>query len=165
MTMAHGITALREEISTAFGGRPYPGDEAIVDRQPGCRGLEADEAWQLFQGKSWREIAEGSDPVQLRDHMGFLSFEGFVYYLPAFLHLAFDVDNPHGIDDAFVFKLWSFPEEVSSRLEPAEKRVTVRVLERLAAEYHKRRFVPNDAQRALDDHWAYFTDEELGLSG
>jgi len=99
----------------------------------------------------------------LRDDLGFLTYEGFVYYLPAFLELSLDAEHRFDLDGTLTSFLWSFPEEVASRLEPAEKRAVVHVLEFLAAAFDERGYVRNDARAALDHYWAYFTDEELGL--
>jgi len=99
----------------------------------------------------------------LRDDLGFLTFEGFVYYLPAFLELSLDSDRRFDLDQTLVSFLWSFPEQVASLLGPREKRAVVHVLEFLAGEFDERGFVQNNARAALDHYWAYFTDEELGL--
>ena len=99
----------------------------------------------------------------LRDDLGFLTFEGFVYYLPAFLELSLDSDHRFDLDQTLVSFLWSFPEQVASLLGPGEKRAVVHVLEFLAGEFDERGFVQNNARAALDHYWAYFTDEELGL--
>ena len=99
----------------------------------------------------------------LRDDLGFLTYEGFVYYLPVFLELSLDSEHRFDLDGTLASFLWSFPEEVASRLEPAEKRAVVHVLEFLAAAFDERGYVRNDARAALDHYWAYFTDEELGL--
>ena len=85
-----------------------------------------------------------------------------MYYLPAFLELSLDADRRFDLDQSLVSFLWSFPEDVASRLGPHEKRAVVHVLEFLADEFEKRRFVQNNARAALDHYWAYFTDEELG---
>jgi hypothetical protein len=98
----------------------------------------------------------------LRDDLGFLTFEGFVYYLPAFLELSLDAERRFDLDESLVSFLWSFPEDVSSLLAPREKRAVVHVLEFLADEFDKRGFIQNNARAALEHYWAYFTDEELG---
>jgi hypothetical protein len=158
------IQELEREIQEAFASRSYPGDDRIARRQPGCQGAEAEETWERFRGKDWRQIAAVGRELDFRDDVSFLTPEGFVYYLPAFLELALDQESPTGIDDSLVFHLWSFSEEIASLLQPKEKRAVVRVLEYLAGEYDKQNLVRNNAQAALDHYWAYFTDEELGLS-
>jgi hypothetical protein len=85
-----------------------------------------------------------------------------VYYLPAFLELSLDADRRFDLDESVVSYLWSFPEQVATLLDPGEKRAVVQVLEFLAGEFEKRRYVQNNARAALDHYWAYFTDEELG---
>lgn len=74
-----------------------------------------------------------------------------------------NLDDPFAPDNELVFHLWSFPEEISPHLKPAEKRATVHVLAFLSEEYARRKYPRNDAYVALDHYWAYFTDEELGL--
>jgi hypothetical protein len=153
---------LRREVQEAFRRRPYPGDDAIARRRPGCAGQEAEEVWQRYHGKDWKQIVADGRQRNLRDDLGFLTFEGFVYYLPAFLELSLDAERRFDLDGTLASFLWSFPEEVASRLEPREKRVVVRVLEYLAGEFDERGYVRNDARAALEHYWAYFTDGELG---
>lgn len=157
------LASLRHGIDAAFARRSYPGDERIVSRQPGCRGIEAEEVFQFLHGQDWRQLAACSPPKDLRDEMAFLSFEGFVYYLPAFLLLALDRTRLHDASEPLVFMLWSFPEQIASLLEPAEKKSVVQTLEYLAAEYDHQKRVTNEARVALEHFWAYFTDQELGL--
>lgn len=153
---------LRREVHDAFARRPYPGDDAIARRRPGCPGYEAEEVWQRYRGKDWPEMVAAGRQRNLRDDLGFLTFEGFAYYLPAFLELSLDADHRFDLDQSLVSFLWSFPEEVASLLGPREKRAVVHVLEFLADEFEKRGFIQNNARAALDHYWAYFTDEELG---
>jgi len=151
-----------QEIREAFAGRPYPGDDRIARRQPGCRGSEAEETWNLFRGKEWQEMIPIGRKVNLGEHVPFLTFEGFAYYLPALLTLALRVEDLRAPDEELVFHLWSYPEEIAALLRPSEKKILVQVLELLAREYAQRNYVRNDAQTALDHYWAYFTDDELG---
>src|SRR5215203_3227293 len=111
-----------QEIQDAFAQRPYPGDDNIALRRSDCPGYEGEEVWEIYRGKDWREILQAGRELDLSSSLSFLTFEGFVYYLPAFLTLALDVDGPFGLGESLVFKLWSFPEEVASRLAPKEKR-------------------------------------------
>ena len=160
--MSSIIQDLEREIREAFASRSYPGDDRIVHRQPGCRGSEAEETWERFRGRDWRQIVAAGRELDLRDDVSFLSPEGFIYYLPAFLELSLDRENPTGPDDSLVSHLWTHSEEIASLLRPKEKRVVVHVLEYLAGEFDKRLPDRNNAQTALDHYWAYFTDEELG---
>jgi hypothetical protein len=153
---------LRREVQDAFARRPYPGDDAIARRRPGCAGDEAEEVWQRYRGKDWKQMVAVGRQQNLRDDLGFLTFAGFVYYLPAFLELSLDADRRFDLDESVVSYLWSFPEQVATLLDPGEKRAVVQVLEFLAEEFEKRRYVQNNARAALDHYWAYFTDEELG---
>jgi hypothetical protein len=157
---------LAQEIQDAFAGRPYPGDGEIALRRPSFPQYEGEEVWERFRGRDWREILRigQARELDLSGSMAFLTLKGFVYYLPAFLTLALDVDGPFEVGESLVFKLWSFPEEVAALLAPAEKRAVVHVLEHLARVYDERNPVRNNARVALDHYWAYFTDDELGLS-
>src|SRR4051794_28308448 len=114
---------LAQEIQEAFAGRPYPGDDRIARRQPGCRGGEAEEAWSLFRGKDWREMIPVGRETNLGEHVPFLTFEGFVCFLPALLTLALHMDDLRAPDEELVFHLWSFPEEIAALLRPSEKRI------------------------------------------
>lgn len=143
---------LQAEIRAAFADHAYPGDERLVDPVDGCGGAEPEQTRLYFQNKDWREVAAG-DPTPLRDVLGFLSFEGFAYYLPAFLLHSFDVDDPGQPGDTVIHRLWSFPEEISSHLSPREKQATVQALEYLAGEYDAHGMERNEARWALDDYW------------
>jgi hypothetical protein len=160
--MAPGVEELRRDIEAAFAPRPYPGDGAIARRRYGCAGMEAEQTWELFRGKDWREVVVLGRQANLRDHLGFLTFDGFVYYLPAFLELALERGSPFDLDEALASFLWSFPEEVAALLDAGQKGAVVGVLDYLAAEFDRRGFVQNNARAALDHYWAFFTDEELG---
>ena len=145
--MASGAEELSREIEAAFAWRPRPGEDG-----------------NDFGGRHWREIIPGARDVEVRDRMGTLRHERFVYYLPAFLTLALDVDSYFEVGDRLVFQLWSFPQELSALLTPAERRAVVHVLQHLSDAYERRgyRGAENDAFVALDHYWAYLTDEELG---
>lgn len=158
--MTHNPEDLLKELIAAFSERKYPGDENLVSKYPFSE--DAEETQNFFRGKSWKEILR-CDDTDLRTYAGFLNFDGFAYYLPAFLILGLDPD--FDIGETAVFTMWSFPEDIANRLGPAEKLATVHVLEYLAHQYRK--LYPempeymNQAHRALDEYWAYFTDEEL----
>ncbi len=154
---------LIQEIQQAFAGRPYPGDDRIARRRPGGIASEADETWERFRGKDWREMVAVGREYDLRENISFLTFEGFVYYLPAYLTLALGPDATLDLDEFVASHLWAFPEEIAPLLQPAEKRAVVHALEFLAREFESRKYITNDAKTALDQYWAYFTDEELGL--
>ncbi|HTG33748.1 MAG TPA: DUF6714 family protein [Thermoanaerobaculia bacterium] len=155
---------LIQEIQEAFASRSYPGDDRIARRRPDGIASEADETWERFRGKDWGEMVAVGREHDLRENISFLTFEGFVYYLPAYLTLALRPDAPLDIDEFVASHLWAFPGEISPLLRPAERRAVVHALELLAREFDSRKYVTNDAQTALDHYWAYFTDEELGLS-
>lgn len=165
----HEIEDLREEIEAAFSWRSYPGDDAIVNRRCGCIGWEAEEAWEVYRGMSWREALQPGD-LNHGQYLTWLTNQGFVYYLSAFLILSIERKVEFPPDFETVSRLWTWPEEVSSLLTPSEKRAVVHALEYLAdAEEERswphRRNWPNDPRTALLHYWAYFTDAELGLTG
>lgn len=167
LTMAHPVDELRLEVARAFSERERPASavapEAAEASEGGCRGSETEQARAYFARADWRDVAAGSLDDGLNDAMPFLPYDEFVYFLPGFVHRALDLDGPGAVDGPLVFKLWSFPQEIASRLEPQEKRAIVHVLEYLADAYDDRGYVRNPARRALDEYWALFTDRELGL--
>lgn len=159
--MTRSLDSLRRELASAFT-RPYPGDENLARTRSDCPGYEGNLARDWLRGKTWQEVLdEGTGD---RDLLSFLTRAAWLYFFPAFATLALDLDHPQDFADTLILHLWSFPEEISADLSPRERRAIVHWLEVLAAKYDQRQFVPNDAQRALDDYWAYFTDEELGLT-
>jgi hypothetical protein len=161
---------LREEIHAAFAGRPYPGDENLALRQPGCPGYEGDDVARFFRGKDWREITLESilngSGLDRNAFMFFMTSEGFVYYLPAFLAMSLDVDGPFDFGEPLAFLLTPPPEGekfgawrdhfagIVSFLTPEERQAVVHVLEYLASEYERRRYTTNQARMALDSYWA-----------
>lgn len=158
------IQKLAQEIETAFAGRPYPGDDAIARSRTAGEAPGSASTWERFRGKDWREVVSMGREHDLRQDVLALTPEGFAYYLPAFLIRSLDLDDPLGPDDYLVYQLWTYPEDIAPLLKPSEKRAVVRVLEYLDREYGRRSYVRNNAKAALDHYWAYFTDEELGIS-
>jgi hypothetical protein len=154
--------ALRREVREAFAEHPYPGDDAIARRRPGGAGREAEEVWRRYRGKDWREMVVAGRERNLRDDIGFLTFEGFVYFLPAYLELVLDAERRFDLDESVASYLWSFPEPLAALLSPREKKAVVGVLEFMADAFDERGYVQNNARAALEHYWAYFTDQELG---
>lgn len=158
------VELLQEEIEAAFAWRSYPGDDSLASYIRGGCGDESEEAKAFLQGKNWRELTlEAVLDYSPYNLLPFLSCQGLVYYLPAFLKTSLDIDS--GGDDvawALISQLSYKAEEVASFLTPAEKQVVVHVLEFLANS-EQRHGLPNwnDAQKALEDYWGLFTDEEL----
>lgn len=149
---------LEEEIGRAFADRPYPGDENIVVEEYRYSGSEAEATWKRLSKKHWREVLTIGRELDLRDDLACLTLEGFVYYLPAFLTLSLELDNPLGPDEFLVYHLWSRREEVAPALDSSEGRVVVRVLELLAREYQRRSYVGNEVHQALVFYRSYFTE-------
>jgi hypothetical protein len=171
--MAESINDLQKEIREALSGRPYPGDDRIALHRPGCPGYEGETVSRFFRGKDWREITLDSilsDPELDRNaFMSFMTAEGFVYYLPAFLLLSLDVDGPFALGEPLAFKLTPPAEEASegwkrhfsqivSSLAPREKRAVAHVLQYLAHEYERRGYVHYQAQAALNSYWAHLPE-------
>jgi hypothetical protein len=158
---------LESRIAEAFATHPRPGDDRLVPDREGCRGQEARELWEQVRGQSWQQVltrlrAEPRSSLA-SDLACFSSFEGFAYFLPAFLIASLDTEGAIEVGETLALQLWTYPQEIAPLLAPAEKRVVVQVLEHLADVWEERRFVRNDARAALDHFWAYFTDAELGL--
>lgn len=164
---------IREEVRSAFDGRPYPGDDNLALSRPGCPGYEGDAVGRFFQGKDWREITLESimedRELDLNAFIFFLTAGGFVYYLPAFLSMSLDVDGPFDLGEALALKLTPPPphagdawreqfSQIVTSLTPSEKEAVIHTLEYLATEYEKRSYVTNLAQKALDGFWAPRTD-------
>lgn len=174
--MMPAIEEIREEVRSAFAARPYPGDDHIALSQPGCPGYEGEAVGRFFRGKDWREITVESiledRELDLNAFIFFLTADGFVYYLPALLAMSLDIDGlPFDLGEALALNLTPPPpharegwrEQFSRMVElltPEEKRVVVRALEYLAAEYERRLYVTNLARKALDSYWANPTEEK-----
>lgn len=83
--MSSEAVELCELIERAFGPMQYPGDDNIVYDNSGYD-LECVEIKEALKGKHWRDIS--CDTLdQLRQSLGFLSPQGFRFYLPAFLRI------------------------------------------------------------------------------
>ncbi|HYO52212.1 DUF6714 family protein [Archangium sp.] len=173
--MAHDIDQLRKEIHDAFAWRPYPGHDHLALGQPGCPGYEGEAVGRFFRGKDWREITLQSivdEPALDRNaFMAFMTAEGLVYYLPAFLDISLDVESPFVLGEALAFNLTPPGEgaseawrahfsQMASSLTPSEKRAVIHVLEYLVNEYEKRGHSTHPAREALDGYWANLTNEE-----
>lgn len=156
-SMPYALEDLQSEIDAAFASRSYPGDDNITASQ--------DAVVRFFRGKNWREITmDRVAQVQDVDWSSFLLFmrlEAIEYFLPALLKLALDVSGPVDIGDSLLFYLGKFGSFLIPRLEPVEKQAVVHVMEYLSAEYERRGYTVNLAQRALDDFWADMPIGEL----
>jgi len=179
--MAQQAEELRQEIRAAFNWRPHPGDDHVALGEPGCPGDEREDVARFFQGKDWRQITLDSiiesHELDLNAFLYFMSAEGFVYYLPAFLLASLEVDDRFDLGEPLAFKLTpppGDPEETQDRgleawrdqyaqivsaLTPDESRAVTHVLEYLAREYDKRNYTRNQAQVALDSYWARLTGD------
>ena len=173
--MARQAEELRQEIRTAFNWRPHPGDDHVALGAPGCPGDEREDVARFFHGKDWREITLNliieSRELDLNAFLYFMSAEGFVYYLPAFLLASLEVDDRFDLGEPLAFKLTLPPKgagetpdpgleawrdqyaQVVSALTPAERRAVTHVLEYLAHEYDRRNYTWNQARVALDSYW------------
>ncbi len=171
--MAEEADELQNEIRAAFAGRPYPGDDRLALGGPGSPGDDSEDVARFFRSKDWREITLNSilDGGELDPNafLYFMSAEGFVYYLPAFLIESLDVDGRFDLGEPLAFRLTppqgdpgdpglaasrDLFSRILSALTPEEKRAVAHVLEHLAREYEKRSYNLNLAQAALDSYWA-----------
>lgn len=160
-----GPVSVGDEIRAAFAARPYPGDDrlALGPGYPGDEENEGDESADVrrfFRGKDWREVTLDSildgRGLQPNSFLFFLSTEGFVYYLPAFLLAALDVDERFDLGEPLAFRLMPEREDhsrLAAALTAEEKRAVAHALEHLAREYEQRRYTTNQAQAALDSAW------------
>jgi hypothetical protein len=171
-----GSAQLISEIAEAFQGRARPADDRLAFSQPGCPGYEGDQVARFFRGRDWRDLTAQpliDDPELDRyTFMAFMTPEGFVYFLPAFLRLALDVDGPLEISETLAFKLkpptsdgtttnleQHFAEIVGA-LSPAQRESVRHTLEFLAEAFDQRGYVINLARQALDDYWAHLGTTE-----
>lgn len=169
---SRAAAALREEIREAFDRRRYPGDDHLA-LGPGSPGDDSEDVMRFFRGKDWREITLNSileeGDLDPNAFLYFMSAEGFVFYLPAFLMESLNVDGPFDLGEPLAFRLTpprgepGDPGLAASRdlfsrivaaLTPEEKRAVTHVLEHLAREYDRRGDSLNLAQSALDGYWA-----------
>jgi hypothetical protein len=81
-------------VERAFAEREYPGDERIADSDPRYPAYEGHAISAFHRGKWWQEITlrqlvddYAGDPSAC---LAFMTPEGWRYYLPAYLLMAFD---------------------------------------------------------------------------
>lgn len=169
--MAQTIDELRDEIHAAFAARAYPGDEQLALEAQGDPTYEGNQVGRFFRGKDWREVTWqailADRELDPNAFMFFLTPEGFVYYLPAFLHEALDLDTALDLASAVCFALrppgeWA-TQEVEAQfqqkvalLSAAEKRAVAHVLEFLAAAWEQRDYLDNWPHEALNTFWNQF---------
>ena len=153
---------LRDAIVTAFSSRFYPGDDRIALSNPRYADYEGHRVSASFRGRDWREVtapwlrsAYAGDPTAV---LRFMSDEGFLYYLPAFLAIALDPEageiadavgyaltppGPEAADDARKFRARM------SQLSDAERSAVTAVLRHLA----EREGPGSPAHDALQGFW------------
>lgn len=171
------VAELRAALNSAFADRPYPGDEHLALRQPGCTGHDGEGVARFFRGKAWQEITAESivadDELDPNAFLFFFAPRGFAYFLPGLLSLSLDLDAPYEPSEAVAFALTPPGAEASAELHslfearvgelgPEQRRVVRRVLEYLAEEFDRRNYVTNPARTALDAHWAAEPAESAG---
>jgi hypothetical protein len=96
----------RQLVEAAFASRPYPGDEGIADSDPRYDSYEGHAVTAFHRGKRWQEITlrhllddYAGDPSAC---LGFMTPEGWRYYLPAYLLIALAWDEGDIVADATV---------------------------------------------------------------
>jgi hypothetical protein len=151
---------LQDAIVKAFSSRLYPGDDRIARSDARYADYEGHRVRALFLGKDWREVTapwlrtayEGDPTAVLR----FLTDEGFLYYLPAFLTIALDA-QAGDLADAVSYALT--PPEAAGELNAfrarmgrlaAEERAAVTAVLRHVAE---REGAGGPAHDALQGYW------------
>ncbi len=88
--MAHDVKALKLQIEQAFAGSSRPAESDIVYQNEGHQ--EAREIREAFSGKTWQQL-DAKLAQYHHDALSFFSPNGFVHYLPAWLHGSFDQSN------------------------------------------------------------------------
>lgn len=155
---------LRELLVKTFSARSYPGDERIAVNRPWTPEYEGNQVTHYFRGKRWQDITlEGLTKEYSGDAAAsfhFMTDEGFLYYLPAFLSAALDLSRAGNIADALCAALSptiSNADEEDIRrinvrlrsLSPEEKNAVRQVLGHLALEYERMNYPDNPARTAL----------------
>ncbi len=153
---------LRTEIEAAFAGQAYPGDGALALSQSGCSGYEGEAVGKFFRGRTWRSLTLDDilrDPdLDPNAFMSFMTSQGFLYFLPAFLIMSLDVEADLG--DLLAFKLTP-PGEAASRawkqhfaeivagLNVSQRRVVTKVLRYLDDANRQRQYTAPAFRGAL----------------
>jgi hypothetical protein len=76
---------LKDLIETAWANADYPGDDRLMDYTGNCVDLvECQEILNAFRNKSWRELSVEFIRYHC-DDLGFMTLDGYRYYLPAYL--------------------------------------------------------------------------------
>lgn len=132
-----------------------------MDADTEARGDEGGEARLFFRGRRWGDLLEPEAAPALEEHAPFLSAAGFAYFLPAILLHALE---RNGVDAVLIARVRSFAAETAAVLRPAERRVTVAVLERLAKAYDHPGLERNPARQALDDLRVHLAGTEPGTA-
>lgn len=142
---------LRDEITSAFDTREYPGDYSLTH-------CPYSEALDLFQGKSWQDLLKEGMSSEHRDYQFSLCPRGWRYFFPALAILALDLDHPAEISDVLTFNLRDHPEQLGPLLRPRERLAVVHLLEYLDVAEQKEYDLSgiSDARTALDEYWGRF---------
>jgi hypothetical protein len=89
--------AVIQQIESAFGDVPYPGDESITpEHQPDD--VDYVDVANAFRGRHWRDITAEWLTKQGRQ-VSFLSVKAFVFFLPGYM-IAF-LSHPDGASPAY----------------------------------------------------------------
>ncbi len=103
------IRSALEEIETAFADGPPPAEEEVVSRSTFPYDPERNQIREFLSGKRWKELSMEvldsyvGDPSAI---LGFLTPQGFSYYLPAFLTVSLTDHKQAGVIDYST--LWRF---------------------------------------------------------
>ena len=76
------MTNLKEQIIEAFRDVPYPGDDNLVDKDPGGFNIEEEELEERFRGKHWQALT-----LATLHNSGdsFFTPAAYHFFLPAYL--------------------------------------------------------------------------------
>jgi len=149
----------------AFANRPHPGDDRIAASDPRYPDYEGHRVSAFFRGKDWRDVSLAS----LRDGysgdvtatLHFMTDEGLLYYLPAFLLMALEPEAAELVETLSFVLTDPQPESgEGSRfrarmagLSPEEKAAVASVLRFLAHAYDREGDPVNPARTALRSYW------------
>lgn len=84
---AEKLRKLKNQITMAFQDVPYPGDDNLVDRDPGGYNYEQNDLEDTFRGKHWQGLTLA---VLHNSASSFFTPEAFHFFLPAYLIVSID---------------------------------------------------------------------------
>lgn len=162
--MASEVEKLRSNLTRAFSGRAYPGDNKIAESRPWIPEYEGNQVARYLKGKRWQDLSyqklRAEYPADPTACVHFMIDEGFQYYLPGFLTMALDLGEAGDVADAICGALTEpsrdVPEQDKTRFASRmngfsndERNALREALEFLAREYDRAGYPDNPARAAL----------------